>query len=466
VVKPNDVIELVDEILWPQYEHEHTRLQRIDWWYRWDQEDVHIPRFATTEHRKLIELSKTPWLNLVVSVLSQSMFVDGYKSPDSKNDSKVWRTWQGNKFDARQIPIHRAALGYGYSFATALPGVAPDGSKMSALRGVSPLKMQAVYGDPSEDDWPMYAIRAIRQPNRTHMLRVYDEEFVYFLSCDNDGGGIEFIEARPHGAGVCPVVRYANSLDLDGRAPGEVEPFIPLAARINKTDYDRMLTQHYASWKVRYIAGMAQPDDEEDANRKKLRLRQDDILIAEDHETQFGTLDATPLDGFIKAHDTDVQTLAAVTQTPTFALTGQIVNLSADAIAAARAQLDQKVGERKVSFGESHAQLLRLAARLEGDTSSASDIMSRVTWQDTSIRTLSAAADGLGKLAQMLSVPPEELWSRIPGVSQADVEDWMKKARQGDLLSAVQGLLGGQGGQAPPAGPVPPRRPSPIPAAA
>lgn len=464
-MKPDSVVEVVHDLMWPQWDREAERLRRVDRWYRWEQEDIMIPRHATREHRKLIELSKTPWLHLVVSVLSQAMFVDGYKSPDAKVDSDVWRTWQGNKFDARQIPVHRAALAYGYSFVTVLPGQAPDGSNMAAMRGVSPLHMHAVYADPADDDWPMYALRVIPQPSGKHMLRLYDEEFVYFLSCDKSGMGIEFIEARPHGAGVTPVVRYANSLDLDGRAPGEVEPFIPLAARINKTDYDRMLTQHFASWKVRYIAGMARPDDDETTlQQTKIKLRQEDLLIAEDAETKFGTLDASPLDGFINAHETDIETLAAVSQTPTFALTGKVVNLSADAIAAARAQLDQKVAERKVAFGESHAQALRLAARLEGNPDAAFDVMSRVTWQDTSIRTLSAAADGLGKLATMLSVPPDELWSRIPGVSQADVQEWRKKARQGDLVAAIQGMLGAGGNTAAP--PAEPRRPSPQPRAA
>lgn len=440
-MKPDQVIEVVNELLWPQYDNEKNRLRRIDRWYRWQQSDVHIPRFATTEHRKLVELSKTPWLGLVVSVLSQSMFVDGYKSPDSRADSSIWKTWQGNKFDARQIAVHRAALAYGYSFVAVTPGQAPDGSNMAAMRGVSPLNMQAVYADPAEDDWPMYAVRVIPQPGNKHAMRVYDEEFVYFLSCDAHGMGVEFIEARPHGAGVCPIVRYANQLDLEGRADGEVEPFIPIAARINKTDYDRMLTQHFASWKIRTVAGMARPDNDEIANQAKLKLRQDDMLIAEDPETKFGTLDETPLDGFIKAHETDVETLAAVSQTPTHALTGSLINLSADALAAARAQLDQKVGERKVTFGESHAQALRLAARLQGDTKAANDVTSRVTWQDTSIRSLQAAADGLGKLATMLGVPHQALWSMIPGVQQADVDDWKSLALQGDPITALNDML-------------------------
>src|SRR5690606_19062510 len=115
----------------------------------------------------------------------------------------------------------------------------------------------------------------------------------------------EFIDFREHNMGFTPVVRYANMLDLDGRLDGEVEPFIPLAKRIDKTVFDRLMTQHFNSWRVRTVAGMAEPDSEEDAVRKKLKLRQDDILVAEDPDTKFGSLPETPLDGFIRAAETD-----------------------------------------------------------------------------------------------------------------------------------------------------------------
>ncbi|HET8581761.1 MAG TPA: phage portal protein [Jatrophihabitans sp.] len=439
-MKPSSVIELVRDQLWPAYESERDRLRVVDKWYRWDHPHHHTPRNATPELKKLIELSRTPWLGLVVNVISQTMVADGYRSPDEKANASAWRTWQSNKFDARQIPIHKAALAYGYAFATALPGTAEDGTPAAAMRGVSPLAMQAVYADPAEDDWPMFALRVITQPRGKVALRVYDETSVYFLAGDN-GGPFEFIEERRHDAGVCPVVRYANQLDLDGRTPGEVEPFISIAARINKTDYDRMLTQHFSSWKVRYAAGLAKPSDADEAAAEKLRLRQDDLLIAEDPDTRFGTLDATPLDGFIAAHATDIETLAAVTQTPTNALTGQMVNLSAEALASARAQLDQKVNERKLAFGESHAQLLRLAAHLEGDDAAATDVASRITWQDMSIRSMAQAVDALGKAAQMLGIPVQALWPMIPGVTRSDVEEWRKLAAQGDPLATLGTLL-------------------------
>src|SRR5699024_4102882 len=155
---------------------------------------------------------------------------------------------------------------------------------------------------------------------------------------------------------------------LDGSLEGEVVSFNGLGARINKTAYDRLLTQHYNTWKVRTIAGLGDfAKDQREAEQKKMQLRQDDILVAEDHDTRFGTLDETPLDGFIGAERADIESLAAVSQTPSHNLTGQMVNLSAEALAAARAPLTQKIAERQLAFGKSHDQMLRLAAFIEGD---------------------------------------------------------------------------------------------------
>lgn len=430
--------DLVTRRLWPQWLKEKERLDKIDKWYRWEHEDPKLPRGATTELKALLELSKTPWLSLVVTTIAQTLFVDGYRSPEAGENAGVWRTWNANDFDQRQTAVHRAALAYGHSYVVVTPGRDADGPR-SVLRGVSPRKMLAVYAEPESDDWPMFALHVTPQGQMGWKVRVYDEDVVYILDVDTTGKAT-YLEYREHNAGVCPVIRYTNDLDLDGRTPGEVEPLIPLAARIDKTAYDRMLTQHYNSWKVRTIAGLSEfADDEEEANRKKLKLRQDDILVAEDNDTKFGTLDETPLDGFISAYWADVDTLAGIGQVPATALnTSTIANLSADAIAELRAGLTQKAFERQTSFGKSHAQALRLAAALEGDTGSAADVMARVTWQDMAVRSMSQAADALGKYATMLGVPPEALWGRIPGVTKSDVDEWRNTANRGAAAARLQ----------------------------
>lgn len=436
-MRPKAVEELVGDQLLPLWESERERLDRVDRWYRWQADDVRVPRAATPELRSLVELSKTPWLGLVVSTIAQAMYVDGYRSPDGEAaTATAWEAWQRNDWDARQLAIHRGALAYGYSFATVMPGVDGDGQPAAVMRGVSPRRMQAVYQDPAEDDWPMYTIRCESSGSAT-ILRVLDEEAEYFLSIERGSDRPVFIEHREHGIGVCPVVRYWDHRDLDGRTPGEVEPFVPVAARINKTSFDRMMVQHFSSWKVRTAAGMTKPEDEGEVRQAKLALRQDDMLIAEDPDTKFGTLDETPLSGFISAWESDIEALAAVTQTPTHALTGKLINLSAEALAAARAALTQKVAEYQKGFGKSHDQTLKLAAHIEGDAGAATDWQAHVTWQDMEVRSFSQAADALGKVAQMLGVPVRALWPRIPGVTKTDVDEWSRIADESDTVGAL-----------------------------
>lgn len=434
----------VTKELFPRYLHEKDRLDRIDKWYRWEHERVPLPKRATPELYALANLSKVPWLSLVVTATAQSLYVDGFRSQlddpgaDELDPGSPWHVWQANAMDQRQIAVHRAALAYGYSFVSVLPGEDFMGNPMPVIRGISPRKMWAAFDDPASDDWPLYALQVDVQRDKTYKLQLFDENHIYNLIVDDAHTNFEFVGAEAHDLGLVPIVRYANELDLDGRTPGEVEPHIPLAARINKTSFDRMLTQHYSSWKIRTVAGMAEPDSEEEAVRKKLSLRQDDLLVAEDPDTKFGTLDETPLNGFIDAWRADIEALAAVTQTPTHELTGQLANLSAEALAAARAAHTQKVTERQKSFGKSHVQALRLAAMLHGNDDYASDITGRVSWQDTEIRSISQAVDALGKAAQMLGVPVKALWGRIPGVERSDVEEWARMAMEGDPIMRMK----------------------------
>ena len=51
------------------------------------------------------------------------------------------------------------------------------------------------------------------------------------------------------------------------------------------------------------------------------------------------------------------------------------------------------------------------------------------------------------KLAQMLQIPVEELWEKVPGVTQQDVDRWKAARAQGDSLTALGALLDRQMGE-------------------
>lgn len=441
-----ELVAYCKDVLYPAYDAERQRMRVIDMWLRNEQAGQSLPRGASAELKNLLALSKTPWLGLVVTTIAQTMYVDGYRTPGQReNVPGPWQTWHANQFDVRQLAVHRAAIGYGYTYETVLPGKSPKGEPQAVMRGVSPKRMYAVYEDPGADEWPVYAMQVSPQRGGAIKIFLYDSVHRHSLLVKDDKwtyGG----EPVAHGAGVTPVVRFCNALDLDGWTPGEVESFISVASRIDKTTFDRLTTQHYNSWKVRTVTGMQDfADTEDEAIAKKLKLRQQDILVAEDPDTKFGTLDETNLEGFINATSSDIEALAAVSQVPSHLLTGKLVNLSAEALAAARANVTQKAYERKVAFGSAHSQALRLAAAYQGDVAAAEDVLARVTWQNVEVRSLAQAVDALGKLATQLGVPKQALWRLIPDVTAVDVEDWTKMLLATDPVSEFLRKFGDKG---------------------
>ena len=60
MLSTSDAVKLVKDRLFPAWEYERTKLDRIDCWYRWHHEDIRLPRTATAELRDLSQLSKVP----------------------------------------------------------------------------------------------------------------------------------------------------------------------------------------------------------------------------------------------------------------------------------------------------------------------------------------------------------------------------------------------------------------------
>ncbi|WP_293817669.1 phage portal protein [uncultured Corynebacterium sp.] len=410
----------------------------VDSWLRPELEaGFEVPRKATREHRALRDLSRTPWLKLVVDNVVQAMYVDSIVG-DEGRIPQLWDLWNANGMRSQQISNHRAMVAYGHSYAV-VTGAQRYGERSARIRFLSPRRVAVEFEDLGADPFPSAALEleGRRGDVTRYRLRVPGWEILLEdgKSTGADMDGLVVSGQARVDLPYVPVVRFANQLDLDGRVIGEVEPFIPSAQRINKTAYDRMLAQHFNSWKVKTATGLDMPEvldedgdgtgvvDEAKADELKLKLDQADILTG-GHDVTFGTLDATALDPFVNGWRADIEALAAVSQTPAHALTGMIVNLSAEALAAARAPLTQKVYERQQNASASYANVMRVAAKLAGHDELSQNDMIRVTWQDMEVRSMAQAVDALGKAAQMLRIPARGLWGMIPTVEASDVQEW------------------------------------------
>jgi hypothetical protein len=432
-----------------------------------------IPSAAPREVRTMARIARVNVCSIVIDSLAQSTFVDGFRGKEDSEDAEVWDVWQANKLDARQSGIHRAAFAYGAAYAVVLPG-APQ----PVVRGRSPRSLTALYGE--DPDWPMWALEKADEK----LWRLFDDEAVYYIGEDKDDD-YKFIELREHGAGVCPVVRYLDEDDLDADDDvepainnqsglqhdvpmrGQVAPLMSIQDQIDLTTFGLLVAQWYSAFRQRWAIGWVAPEEralieqvlesnavdpdaptaeeQADAAVAAARLAQmkagaSQLWTFDEHpdDMKLGEFEQTNLDGYIKSREASLRHAATLSQTPVHELIGELVNLSAEALAAAEAGRDRKVDERQTLLGESHEQTLWLAGKL-GAIQVPDD--AQVVWRDTSARAFAATVDALGKLVQMLGIPPQELWERVPGATRQDVERWKKAAKEGDSFAFLGDLL-------------------------
>lgn len=414
-----------------------------------------IPQDAPREMKTLARIARVNVCKIVVDSLAQSLFVDAFREDPTgstnSTQSKVWKTWQANKMDARQSGLHRAAAAYGASYAIVLPG-----DPYPVIRPKSPRRLTAVYTD-DDPDWPAAALERCGRG----VWKLYDETAVYTVARRPDvksrSDALDFVSAEIHGAGVVPVVRYVDEYDLDDdddveldqtifwpgmRVPmrGQIAPLMTLQDQIDVTTFGLLVAQWWGAFRQRYVIGWTAPSEQAaiKASMARLMTFADSPDESGEGGIKVGEFGQTLLDGYIASREASLTHAATLSQTPVHELVGKLVNLSAEALAAAEQGHERKADERKTSFGESHEQTLWLAGKYQGEKV---ELDAEVVWRDTSARSFAAIVDGLGKLAQMLNVPAEELWLKIPGVTQQDVERWKAAAAQGDSFDRLAQLL-------------------------
>ena len=443
------------------------RLERIDNYIQGIQDEPYMPATADDEYMLLAKRAVSNWMPLIIGTPAQALYVDGFRASrtgaaDDTRKSAEWKHWQDSGLDARQLAIHRAALAYGHSFTlTELK------RGKVVTKGLSPLRTSALFEDAANDIAPYAALTVTEYPRHVNdklkrgIARLWDgkSEFKVLFEAFEGEQKISVVNKKSHDSPECPVTRFASAVDLEGRTVGVVEPMIPLQNRINQTVFDLLVTQTYASFKVRWVTGMAPPmqmrmldvDGVEttdpdaavdvvprvDNNGVPIPANVDNnarrFLFAEDEDVKFGSLDESPLGGFIESIDMSIRHLAAVSQTPPHYLLGQIANLSAEALTAAETALSRKTEEFRQAFGESWERVFRIAGALGDDMAVFEDSAGEVLWRDMESRSLAQSADALGKLAEALEIPKRGLWHRVPDVTQNEITNWTELREDDDI---------------------------------
>lgn len=458
--------------LWPKWQENRDKSLEFQQWALGKQDLPTLPDSSPADYRELQKKAITPWLGLLVRAIGQALDCEGFTRSDTPvtgepDGPSMWGVWQANRMDSRQIGLYEAVLTTGVAYVAVLPTSAQRVPSLRLSQGVpewrtySSAQMTAFY-EHADDEWPRYAIAAEKiddwqRPTLEEAWRVvlFDDTHVYRMVQTAQNSPVMEGDPVPHGMSRVPIVAYVNRRTIEGRVIGEIEPYIAAASRIDQDVFDRLMVQRFGAWRTKWATGVNPPppppktgDPDQDAasvaaaNRAQhMVLKVSDVLVSDSTETKFGTLEQTDLDAHLRAPLDSIRMLASVSQTPPVVFTGDISNISAEALAALDSSYNRKVEQLKRSLGESHEQVFNLSAVLMGIDP---DYEAQVRWRDLEARSLSQMADAYGKLHQMLEIPVEILWDKIGLLDQQDVDRAHQLRSEGDALARLFAEFEGQ----------------------
>ena len=416
---PTEAAEKASE-LYELKQRERKRLDRIRMYLKGTPEMTYLPATAPRELQAIAQMARIPLMDLIIKATTQQRFVDGYTAEDQEAADRVWATvWQSNRWDRKQIALHRSTAGYGSAFGSAL--LAEDDGAPPVLRAHSARQMTVSYG--ADDDWPDYGLEQ-RKDGTWWFL---DETSVYDLRKVKAKRGrpgeptivFEYVGETPHRQDVCPIVRYLADEDLDDPVQGDVEPNMTLQDQINVCSTHLLTAQALGASGRKILVGQMMSSIEKQlsgsaSSTLTINAKPEDFKVEELSQTQ--------LDGFIESREASARFAAAISQTPTHELLGTLSNLAATALLEARESTARKVNDRKIVVGESHEQLLGQAGTLMSDPMEL-DPSARVRWKPVIDSRTLHFVETLAVMAEKLGVPERELWKETP-FSDSTLSSW------------------------------------------
>lgn len=407
--------------------------------------EVSIPEDAPPILWDLAYKSETNYLPLMVRTYRQALRLESYHTT-APADQNPWRWWMQNRMHARQGGVNDSALKYGAAYGMALPGELEDGAggfvPAPKVQLFTPRNMTTEYRDPEADMWPSLAVWRDKYGH----LVVVDDEAEYWLGVDDvaggaapldrqiDPGAVSFIEARPHGLGVTPVVRWRDGFFLDGEEQfGIVEPLIQVQSKITETNYQALVAQYFAAFKQRAVIGWVPESEAEELRTSAARVW---YLDMDPSEVKIEELSETDLTRYIESGKQARRDLAAIGQIPAQTLgVDALSNISDATLSGLNRSKNERAGDIAVALGEGYGQFLRLMAHVAGDVEAATDWAGEPRWASREAQTWASQVDGLVKLVQSQIMSRDFAIGQVPDLTDQQVEEARSSARRERMLA-------------------------------
>lgn len=422
-----------------------------------------LPEQARDEFYRLLDLTKSNYMGLVIDATAERLCVEGFRIGDNDEaDADTWDIWQASDFDNDSDQAILEALITGQSYVLVAPGAAAG--DMPTLYAEHP--SQAIVGyEPGcgrreaaaglkvwKDDWTGRYMATLYLPDNVFKFQSAN---VNVTAMDGLNWQRRQVPGEPwpvaNPLGEVLLIELANNPRLLTGGVSEIADVTAIQDRICKTLADRLMTQDFGAFPQKWAIGY--PEEDAQGRPNRIDIGRNRIVTSDVAETRFGQWDAAPLDPYSAAKREDVKDIASRTRTPAQYLLGEMSNVNGETLKAAESGLVSKVRQRQRSYGEGCETVVRLARQARGLGSPDEPI--ETIWRNPEFRTEGELVDALVKMAT-LGVPHEALWERW-GATPLEISRWKAMAEEQAALDPLGQFTraAGQaaGDQAAPGGP-------------
>jgi hypothetical protein len=412
-----------------------------------------LPEQARDEFYRLLDLTKSNYMGLVVDATAERLCVEGFRiGGDAEADSETWDIWQRSNFDNDSDQAILEALITGQSYVLVSPGGSEGDPAALYAEHPSQAVVEYVPGTGRReaaaglkvwvDDWTGRWLATLYLPDA-----IYKFQAVNVKTAGVDGinwqrrtvAGELWPLANPLGDVL--LVELPNNPRLLTGGVSEIADVTAVQDRICKTLADRLMTQDFGAFPQKWASGY--PEEDGQGRQTRVDIGRNRMVTSDVAETKFGQWDSAPLDPYSAAKREDVKDIASRTRTPAQYLLGEMSNVNGETLKAAESGLVSKVRQRQRSYGEGLERVVSLARRAQGLGGPAETI--ETIWRNPEFRTEGELVDALVKMST-IGVPHEALWERW-GATPLEIGRWKAMAEEQatrDIAGQITALAGQQ----------------------
>lgn len=354
--------DLADRLHW-RITEEQPFLYQLSAYYDGTQRMRHLGISIPPELEPLLRAA-TGWPRVIVDAIRYKLRVSGFRLAQALDaDSGLWESWTANRMRAKAQMAHLAALKYGRAFLMAGTG-GPRG--LPLLTAESPASMAADFDAATME--ATAALQLYRFWGQDAAALYLPDQTVHLIRPEGSGAW-QLRERDRHNLGRCPVVMLSNRSELeDLYGQSEITPEVRSITDVACRRLVGMdVSAEFFSSPQRYVIG-ASMSSFEDAEGNALNawetyagriwgMERDE----EGNVPSVGQFAANSPEPFVTMLQFYARMMSAVSRVPPHRFGLATDNpVSAEAIVASDAELDELAVAKSESFDDAWCQLMQL----------------------------------------------------------------------------------------------------------